>query len=186
MVRIVPYHADWPELFHVESNKVAAVFGEEVTTTHHIGSTAIPGIERAKPCIDMLLEVPSITKVDDFDDEMIELGYVPRGEYGIAGRRFFFKDVEGLDAIQTYHVHAYQSGYHELERHLNFRDYLVAHPKEARAYSRLKEHLSKRFPRDMTRYTDGKTEFIAEIDRKAKAWKDKEPSLLSDASEASQ
>ncbi len=175
MVRIVPYRSDWPLLFQEESERINQTFGEVVLAIHHIGSTAIPGIERAKPCIDMILEVSDIEMFDELENDMIALGYVPRGEFGIAGRRFFFRDVDGFDAIRTYHVHAYQCGHSEIERYLNFKDYLIAHPGEAQAYSRLKRELSRKFTGDMTRYTEGKSDFIMDIDRKAKVWKGQQP-----------
>ena len=57
----------------------------------------------------------------------------------------------------------------EIERHLNFRDYLITHPEEAQAYGRLKEALAQRFPEDGPGYTTGKNDFIKRIDQKAKA-----------------
>ena len=176
MVRIVPYHSEWPELFHDESLKLTAALNGEVIAIHHMGSTAIPGMDRAKPIIDVLVEVREIGRVDDHDNKMIELGYEPRGEYGIPGRRYFVRHVEGMEAIRSYHVHAYQSRHSEIERHLNFRDFLIAHCEEAQAYSRLKERLAEEFPGDTVRYTDGKTDFIMETDRKARTWKEKESS----------
>jgi len=47
---------------------------------------------------------------------------------------------------------------------------LIAHPEEAQAYGRLKEDLARRFPEDIDSYVEGKSEFIREIDAKAKAW----------------
>jgi GrpB-like predicted nucleotidyltransferase (UPF0157 family) len=58
-----------------------------------------------------------------------------------------------------------------VERHLNFRDYLIAHPEEAKNYSRLKRELARKFPEDVESYTDGKQGFIREIDTRAKAWR---------------
>jgi GrpB-like predicted nucleotidyltransferase (UPF0157 family) len=49
---------------------------------------------------------------------------------------------------------------------LPFRDYLRAHPGEARRYEALKYELAERFPTDRDGYTDAKTEFIEEIYRK--------------------
>jgi len=39
----------------------------------------------------------------------------------------------------------YVRGNPELERHLNFRDYLRAHPETARAYAELKYALAEKF-----------------------------------------
>lgn len=166
-IEVVPYNNDWPRFFSAEAKRIAAALGDEMTAIHHIGSTAIPGI-KAKPVLDFLVAVHHIDKVDQLNDSMIALGYEPRGEYGIPGRRYFIKHTDG---IRTQHVHIFQNGNPEIVRHLNFRDYMCAHPDEAQAYSRLKEELARQYPEDSRRYTDGKNEFVQEIDRRAKVWR---------------
>lgn len=166
-IEVVPHNPNWSNLFEVEAGKIAAVLGQEVIAIHHIGSTTILTIS-AKPIIDLLVEVRTIEKIDDFNSAMTELGYQPKGEYGIPGRRFFTK---GGDTTRSHHVHTYQTRNPQVERHLNFRDYLIAHPDEAQAYSSLKEKLAKQFPTDIEGYLEGKSGFIAEIDRKARAWR---------------
>ena len=78
-VRIVAYEPAWPERFREEASSIASVFG-------HIGSTSIPGMS-AKPIIDIMPVVRDISKTEAFNEGMIECGYTPMGEYGIAGRR---------------------------------------------------------------------------------------------------
>ena len=145
-----------------------AIFGQEIVAIHHIGSTAIPTV-KAKPIVDMLVEVRDIEKIDDFNATMSGLGYLPRGEYGIAGRRYFIK---GDEIYRTHHIHVYQTGHPDIARHLDFRDYLIAHPEEAQAYSRLKEELAGRYPMDVASYVAGKDGLIKELDRRAKAWRE--------------
>ncbi len=166
-IEVVPYNPDWPRLYSAEAERIAAALGGEMTAIHHIGSTAIPGI-KAKPVLDFLVAVPRIERVDELNDSMVVLGYEPRGEYGIPGRRFFIKHTAGM---RTHHVHIFQNGNPEITRHLNFRDYLRAHPDEAQAYSRLKEELARQYPEDSHGYTEGKNEFVQEIDQRAKVWK---------------
>ncbi len=165
-IEVVPHDPAWARLFEREARGLVKVFGPELVAIHHIGSTAIPGI-RAKPIIDVLLEVRDIERVDAFNEEMIALGYRPQGEFGIPGRRFFIK---GEDAHRTHHLHAFETGSPHIARHLNFRDYLIAHPAEARAYSRLKQRLARQFPHDIEAYMDGKDGLIKEAERKAAAW----------------
>ena len=63
-------------------------------------------------------------------------------------------------------------GNEEIERHINFKEYLIAHPDKAREYSKLKEELVNKYTYDVENYTNGKSDFIKEIDRKAKLrWK---------------
>jgi GrpB-like predicted nucleotidyltransferase (UPF0157 family) len=166
-IEVVSHEPSWAKSFREEVDELAVALGDAVVAIHHIGSTAIPNI-KAKPIIDILIEVHDIEKVDECNSEMRQRGYEPKGEFGIRGRRYFRK---GRDEQHTHHVHVFQTGHPEVERHLNFRDYLVAHPEEARAYARLKEMLGSQFAQDRGRYTEGKSGFIEEMDRRARAWK---------------
>lgn len=155
---VVPYNPDWPEQYRAEAVKIAAVFGPELVTIHHIGSTSVPGLS-AKPIIDMMPVVCDITAVDLFNPAMIRLGYQPKGENGIPGRRYF---VKGSDASRTHHVHIFALDNPEVKRHLDFRDYLIAHPAEAQRYAALKAELAWQFPHDIHSYMAGKNGFIKE------------------------
>ncbi|RJO60590.1 MAG: GrpB family protein [Dehalococcoidia bacterium] len=165
-VEVVPYDPAWPRSFEAETKLLADILGAELVSIHHIGSTSVPGLQ-AKPIIDMLAEVCNIEALDGLNERMTSVGYTPMGEYGIAGRRYFFKG--SLDS-HTYHLHAFAEGHPEVARHLLFRDYLRSHPQEARRYASLKESLATKFPGDTEAYAQGKDAFIKEIDRKAAAW----------------
>jgi aryl-alcohol dehydrogenase-like predicted oxidoreductase/GrpB-like predicted nucleotidyltransferase (UPF0157 family) len=167
-IEIVPYNPAWPRFFEEEAARLVAIFGPEIVAIHHIGSTAIPAV-KAKPIVDMLVEVRDVEKIDAFNATMSRLGYLPRGEFGIAGRRYFIK---GDEIHRTHHIHMYQTGHPDIARHLDFRDYLIAHPGDAQAYSRLKEDLARRYPTDAASYVAGKDGLVKELDRKAKAWRE--------------
>ncbi len=159
-VEVVPYNPAWPRLFAAEAASLAALLGDELVAIHHIGSTAVPGLA-AKPIIDILPVVRAIERIDALNDLLLALGYTPKGENGIPGRRFFSKDVEGVRRV---HVHAFAAGHPEIARHLDFVAYLRAHPAAAQAYADLKRDLARRFPNDTVGYTDAKSEFIRAID----------------------
>jgi GrpB-like predicted nucleotidyltransferase (UPF0157 family) len=154
-IRIVAYDLAWAEQFREAASRIAPVFGNELLSIHHIGSTSIPGMS-AKPIIDIMPVVRDISKVETFNEGMIELGYTPMGEYGIAGRRYF---VKGAD-VRTHHVHSYQPDNPEVKWHLDFRDYLIAHEDEARQYAKLKANLAEQHRCDIEAYTQGKAAFI--------------------------
>jgi len=166
-VKVVPYNPEWPRQFDAEAARLAAALAGEVRAIYHVGSTAIPGI-KAKPILDFLVEVRRIEAVDAFDGAMVALGYTPRGENGIPGRRYF---VQESDGVHRHHVHVYQVGHPQVKRHLDFRDYLRAHPDEAQAYSRLKEVLAEQFRHDSWGYSGAKCAFIQEMNRRARVWK---------------
>ena len=76
------------------------------------------------------------------------------GEFGIEGRRYFRKD--HAQGTRTHQVHVFQSGSDQVARHLAFRDYMIAHPEEARSYSDLKKRLADKHCDDPDDYIGGK------------------------------
>jgi len=166
-VILVPHDPNWANQAALEAKRIREGLSIQVLAVHHIGSTAIPSI-KAKPILDFVLVVQSLHELDKNDAEMEALGYEPKGERGIPGRRFFSKDTHGK---RSHHVHAFQQNNSEIERHIIFRDYLLNHPEDAAAYERLKVKLAKKFPNRSGDYTEGKSDFIYQIVEKAQRWK---------------
>lgn len=167
-VKVVPHDPLWRDAFETEAKSIAEALGENALSVRHIGSTAIPGIH-AKPVIDLLVEVVDLERVDEQSSSMEALGYEAKGEYGISGRRYFRKN--DLEGTRTHHVHVFRTGSAEIERHLAFRDYLIAHPSEAGKYGELKKKLAAAHPHDIDAYMDGKDGFIKETERRAALWR---------------
>ncbi|MGD1904596.1 MAG: GrpB family protein [Leptolyngbyaceae cyanobacterium] len=167
-VEVVPHNPLWQQTFEQASQQVAQALGENVVAIHHIGSTAIPDIY-AKPIIDLLPVVRAIALVDQHNPAIAAQGYEAMGEYGIPGRRYFRKhDAAGA---RTHHVHVFEVGSAQVERHLAFRDYMRSHPTDAQHYSDLKQKLAQAHPTDIEAYMDGKDGFIQSIDAKAAVWR---------------
>jgi GrpB-like predicted nucleotidyltransferase (UPF0157 family) len=166
-VVVVPYDPAWRSQFATEAELILRALGDNVVAVHHIGSTAIPGIF-AKPIIDILLEVHDLARLDSQAGALMELGYEAMGEFGIPGRRYFRKINDA--GVRTHHVHAFQAGSAEVERHLAFRDYMIAHPAAAEAYGALKRELAQAHPDDRQAYMDGKDTFVKEHEAKALDW----------------
>jgi len=126
-VKVVPYNEKWPEMFASEAAYLRKLLREEIIDVYHIGSTAIPDMT-AKPIIDILVEVKNIQQIVDFTERLAVKGYRAFGESGIPGRRFFIK---GTLSNRTHHIHMFQIGDCEINRHLAFRDFLIANHHEA-------------------------------------------------------
>lgn len=166
-VEVVPHNPAWKTMFQTEAKLVKEALGETVVAIHHIGSTAIPNIH-AKPIIDLLIEVQCITQVDEHSSSMAQLGYEAMGEFGISGRRFFRKN--NRNDIRTHHIHIFNHSSAQVKRHLAFREYMIAHPRDAKQYSDLKRLLASQYPANIDGYMDGKDSFIKTIDVKAGQW----------------
>ena len=167
-IEVVPYDPEWAQRFREEAEQLLEVFGSLVVAVHHVGSTAVPGLE-AKPIIDILVVVRDLEQVHHYNEAMATRGYIPKGSFGIQGRRFFIK---GTETERTHHIHVFARGHPAIRRHLAFRDYLRAHPDRARAYGRLKAKLARRFRHDIEGYMAGKDAFIKTIEKEATAWQD--------------
>ncbi|WP_349408782.1 GrpB family protein [Pseudalkalibacillus sp. SCS-8] len=164
-VEVTPYNSEWNVRFEEEASVLRRIFGPELVTVHHIGSTSVEGLQ-AKPIIDIMPVVKDIEAVDAFNDQMMAIGYEPRGENGIPGRRYFQKGGDN----RTHHIHIFQEGDPGVERHLAVRDYLRAKPEARDAYGFLKEELAERYPHDMESYIKGKEQFVLDLEAKALEW----------------
>lgn len=162
VIEVVPYNFKWKEEYLKEAGIIRDIMKNEINNIYHIGSTSIPGIY-AKPIIDILIEVKDIENVDNYNKDLESLGYIAKGEFGIEGRRFFMKGLYH----RTHHVHAFQTGNSEIARHLNFRDYMIAYPDEAKRYEDLKKELAIKFRYDIDGYCAGKDTYLKQIDKKA-------------------
>jgi len=100
-VEVVSYNPNWKEMYKEESGKIINILNDIIIDIHHIGSTAIPRI-KAKPVIDILVEVKDIEAIDQYNHKMEELGYEAMGEHGIPKRRFFRKGGEQEDPSYSY------------------------------------------------------------------------------------
>ncbi len=167
IIHVVQYDSRWPRMFKQESKTISKSLDGEAVQIYHIGSTAIPGIN-AKPIIDILVVVRDISNSAQLEQAMTNLGYTAKGEAGIPGRLFFIK---GTEESRSHHVHMFQDGHPEIQRHLDFVAYLATHPEDAQRYSDMKEGLALRFPTDIDSYTEGKTELIRELDERARSWR---------------
>lgn len=167
MIRIVSHEPGWATAFEVEAGRLSRALGEALVRIHHIGSTAVPGA-RAKPVIDILLEVSSLRAMDAKAAGLEAMGYEAKGEFGLPGRRYFRLD--DAAGTRTHQVHAYEAGAPDVRRHVAFRDYLRAHPSVAEEYGALKERLVRVHADDSKAYVSGKDAFVKEYERRALRW----------------
>ncbi|WP_137744682.1 MULTISPECIES: GrpB family protein [Robertmurraya] len=167
-VEVCPYNEKWAQMFIEEAESLNHIFRKDIIDIHHIGSTAVPGL-KAKPIIDIMIVVKNINHIDRYNMKMKEIGYDPKGENGIVGRRYFQKGGDN----RSHHVHIYQKGSYEIKRHLAFRDYLKSHPDEMEYYGNTKEELAQQFPYDIESYINGKDYLVKDIELKALKWYEK-------------
>ena len=169
-VDVVPYDPAWPQRFQEESNRIREAIGQDgirrAFDMEHIGSTSVPELA-AKPVLDILAVGPRLEDLERATPALQRLGYEARGEYGIAGRRYFVdREPRGL----LVHLHGFASGHAHAGRHIRFRDYLRAHPKDAQAYGSLKLKLAEVHGQNRKAYQSAKEAFIEELHQRAERY----------------
>ncbi len=168
-VDVVPYDPSWPKRFEEESNRIREALGGLVI--EHIGSTSVPELA-AKPVLDILAVSPQLDDLERATPALQRLGYEARGEYGIAGRRYFVgHEPRGL----LVHLHGFASGHAHADRHIRFREYLRAHPEDAQAYGSLKLRLADVHRQNRKAYQSAKEAFIAELERRVERYDSDRP-----------
>lgn len=164
---VEPHDPAWAAAFAIEAGVVRASLGDILVDLHHIGSTAVPGI-LAKPVIDMIGGVTSLAELDRVGAALERLSYEAMGAYGLDGRRYFRK--HNAAGRRTHHLHLYEAGSADIERHLRFRDYLRAHPLRARAYSDLKADIVAGDYGHGLPYAQAKSPFVQTLKAEALEW----------------
>jgi GrpB-like predicted nucleotidyltransferase (UPF0157 family) len=109
--------------------------------------------------VDMDVILPSRADLPAAIEKLASLGYVHRGDLGIAEREAFDNPAH----LPAHNLYACVQGSVALANHLALRDYLRRNPNAVAAYGQLKKQLASRFPTDMDSYIAGKTEFILQI-----------------------
>ena len=156
--------ARWPMWYREEEALLQGVLPiEYALRIRHIGSTAIHGIW-AKPIVDILVEAAPGADLSAADEALARAGYrcMSRND----SRRSYNKGyTEQGFAEKVFHLHLTHLGD---QPEVIFRDYLNAHPADAKAYEAMKLSLWKPFEHDRDGYTQAKTAFVEGILQKAR------------------
>ena len=164
-VKLVPHNPKWEKLFEKEKKVLEKKLGNLVIDIEHVGSTSVPGIS-AKPVIDILVGIKSMTDAKKCIKQLESLGYEYMPDRGEKGRRIFF--AKGSHKRRTHHIHLVKFGGKVWESHILFAEYLRRHKKRAKQYDALKKSLLKKFEKDRESYTKSKAKFIRETIKKSR------------------
>ena len=166
IIEVVDYRDEWNDLFLKEKKLLEDHLNLEGLQIHHIGSTSVRGL-KAKPIIDILIEVNRVKDADAQAAVFDELGYEVKNEYGIPGRRFYMK---GGDQ-RTHHIHLFDHTHQlDIDRHLAVRDYLRCHQEACDQYAEVKMKAAEKCHNDNDVYCDLKNDFVKELEKTALDW----------------
>lgn len=156
-VELVDYNQKWRESFDNERLALFTVLGESALVVEHIGSTAIPGI-KAKPILDIMVAIPSLNSWEECKKPLETLSYQFMRDMRTDQQHVLF--VKGPEENRTHYLKLAEYDSDFWNEHLVFRDFLISHPEQARAYEELKISLLEKHQGDRKPYTAGKAEFI--------------------------
>jgi len=155
-VSIVAYDAAWPARFDEERSTLEGAVGEWVAGgIHHVGSTAVPGLE-AKPVIDILVGVGDLESSRGCLGVLEGLGYL----YAPYRRDEMHWLCKPSPSHRTHHLHLVPAGSRRFRDELEFRDRLREDSELASRYGALKRRLADQWGHDRERYTAAKAELI--------------------------
>jgi len=102
-VNLNAYEASWPQAFDDERDRLLCLFPGVFKGVQHIGSTAVPGLS-AKPIIDILAGVESITIAEQLALPLCNSGYTTSSEFNdsLQDRKWFMRWENGH---RTHHLH---------------------------------------------------------------------------------
>ncbi len=163
-ILILDYSDKWIELYQAERQLIIDSFTNSVILSiEHIGSTAIPRL-KAKPTIDILMQVSEQINTKKLEDIFKSLGYqLTKQPENPPPHMTFVKGYanHGFNG-QAYHVHIRYNGDWD---EIRFRDYLLSNPEVAKDYEDLKLQLAVKYKNDREAYTNSKTDFIEKINK---------------------
>ncbi|NRB00170.1 MAG: GrpB family protein [Rhodobacteraceae bacterium] len=164
MIRIAPYDPGWPARAELEIVRWQEQLGDALVACHHIGSTAVPGLD-AKPIIDVLSEFVDETAMDGARTTIEGMGYEWLGAFGLPRRRYCRRN-DSKTGARRVQAHGYVSGDTEIRRHLAFRDLLRKEPQTRDAYAAVKRRCAQTSP-DGASYGACKSGWITETEARA-------------------
>ena len=171
---VQPVYADWYE--EEKTSILGVIDSKDIVRINHIGSSAIPNI-KAKPVVDILLELDGTCNVDNVVDALKSIGFGTEVcirkdnpfEYLLAKGM----TVNGFDE-KVFLLHVRYAGNWD---ELYFRDYLINNPNAAAENSQLKEKIltdisegkMERMPNGQPNgYSNAKLSFVKGISIRAK------------------
>jgi GrpB-like predicted nucleotidyltransferase (UPF0157 family) len=155
---VVAYDPSWPDQFQAIRTAVVPAFVGTGANIEHVGSTAVPGLA-AKPVIDVDVVVAALDVAGGIR-RLVSLGYPHEGDLGVPGREAF----GAPERLPYHHLYLVVRRSKPHLDHVLFRDYLRAHPEEARRYGSCKlaaAHLITSESRQS--YMEAKAEVVEEI-----------------------
>lgn len=158
-ITVAEYDPDWPLRFMQERAVLEEMLAPWLTGgVHHVGSTAVPGLA-AKPIIDIVAGVQSLTGAAPAIGVLAEHGYVYAPH---RPRAYWFYRTATRSAEHTHHLHLTEPDSDLWRERLAFRDAMRGNPALRHEYQALKLSLAESHD-TVDGYTADKRDFVARV-----------------------
>lgn len=161
MIAIVPYQRGWKSACSAEIAGIRSATASLRMFVDWVGSTAIAGLE-GKPIIDLLVTPVDWQDAGRITAALATIGYVSENANSGLPREFLVKRAVNAGPI-SFHVHIAPRESDWGRNMLVFRDQLAADRSLAKRYAALKRQLALAHASDLEAYTQGKSDFVAEV-----------------------
>jgi GrpB-like predicted nucleotidyltransferase (UPF0157 family) len=169
-----PYDPEWPRRFAELATPLREALPD--AQIEHYGSTSVPGLG-GRPILDVQVAVPDIMDLPRYQPALEALGFVPFVPEDLASLAesgmVVYVPKDGTNAV---HIAVCALGGFHQRRQLAVRDYLRAHPDEAREYAEVKRQAAAEAAGVRARYAAGKGQFVAALQERALSWAGMAPS----------
>ena len=162
------YQPQWKTAFEVLQSQLQESLHDYAVDIQHVGSTSVPGLI-AKPILDIDIVIGEEHWLPGITQRLKALGYVYKGEQGIAGRfafrqsSAFTPQVAGQPVWMAHHLYVCYAHSLALKNHIVFRDALLKDAALVQQYATLKQALAASTGMNREKYTQAKTDFILAV-----------------------
>ena len=163
-VTLSDFQTDWATHFRREQNYLSSILSISPENILHIGSTSIPD-SKAKPIIDIAIPYTRLCDCFSHQQLLATTEYALNNIYFLPDRICFTKGNP-----QTHHLCLIDKESITLLNWILFKEILNADRNVLHAYCLLKEELSRLYPDNRVKYTEGKGKFIFSTLNKNVTW----------------
>jgi len=163
VIIVVPYDPRWKSKFQIIKEHLDKALGSSIIEIEHVTSTSVEGLY-AKPIIDIDIIIDSYDKFNIVKTLLENLGYYHEGNLEIKDREAF--EYRGDKEFMRHNLYVCPQDSGELIRHITFRNHLRTNKDEREKYSQSKLVAAKKYPNDIDKYIEAKSECVNEIYKK--------------------
>ena len=151
------YEKSWIKDFEKIKKVISEALVNLKISVEHIGSTSIPELA-AKPIIDIDVIFDEASEFDELKRRLDEIGYYYNGNQGVFNREVFKRHKtpnkhDVLDFI-AHHLYVCPTNSEELQRHILFRNYLIANEDAKIQYRDLKYRIAEEAGQNQKKYAE--------------------------------